>query len=74
MSPQGSRGRAQHHRHPATPNDHSERCRSQDPLINDLAGGLLLGPTPPCYQLNVACDLSERRLLINDFAAVLHES
>jgi hypothetical protein len=57
----------------------------QDPLINDLAGALLLGPKPKsvyrnrytdleldprpsCYQLNVACNLSERPLLINDFA------
>ena len=27
-----------------------------------------LAPHPSCYQLNVACDLSERRLLISDFA------
>ena len=30
-----------------------------------------LAPPPSCYQLNVACDLSERRLLINDFAGAL---
>jgi hypothetical protein len=30
-----------------------------------------LAPHPSCYQLNVACGLSERRLLINDFAGAL---
>jgi hypothetical protein len=33
--------------------------------------GPAAGPKPSCYQLNVACDLSERRRLINDFAGAL---